>query len=174
MAKSCNFKIAPNPIVQISQQTTMEIYQTRKIKFKELIKLDDWLIKVYLIAKTGEFEDDSFYENVQTVLPKWLSYDNGFDSSNDRIAFLILHAGTEGVFSLINWWVGKNMLNTHIFLSKYDQIDQFKMISGAGLAPCIWELEVINHERVSWINNILKSSNPDYANYLNEVINKEL
>ncbi len=149
-------------------------YQPRKIRFKELIKLNDWHIKVYTIAKAGAFENDSFYQNACKQIPKWLSYDNGFDSSNDKIAFLILHSGTEGIFSLINWWVGRNMLNTHIFLSQHDQIDEFKMISGTGLAPCIWELEIINHERTSWLNHILKPSEPNFKYYLSDTINIEL
>ena len=73
--------------------------------------------------------------------------ENSFNSSNEKIGFLILHSGTEGIFSLINWWVGENMLNTHIFLTAPKKPMDFTQISGNGLAPCIWELEVIYHER---------------------------
>lgn len=149
-------------------------YQSRKISFQEVIKLNDWHIKVYTIAKNDTFDNTEFYKSVLKEVPKWLSMKNGFDSSNDKIAFLILHSGKEGIFSLINWWVGKNMLNTHIFFSEYHQTADFKLISGNGLAPCVWELEIINNERISWTSNILKASEPDYATYLNDVINLEL
>lgn len=100
---------------------------------------------------------------------------NSFDSHNDKTGFLILHSGTEGIFSLINWWVGNNMLNTHIFITKHNQTSDFRKISGDGLAPCIWELEVINHERISWTKNILKHpAKPQFKEYLSDVINKEL
>ena len=100
---------------------------------------------------------------------------NGFDSSNDKIAFLILHSGTEGIFSLINWWVGKNMLNTNIFITKPEGPADFTKISGDGLAPCIWELEVINHERISWTNNTLKQQDDArFERYLNDVISIEI
>lgn len=67
------------------------------------------------------------------------------------------------------------MLNTHIFITNYDAISEFKKISGDGLAPCIWELEIINHERISWITNILKQHiSPNYKYYLNDVINTEI
>ncbi|MBK6266072.1 hypothetical protein JKA74_13595 [Marivirga sp. S37H4] len=98
---------------------------------------------------------------------------NSFDAENDRIAFLILHSGTEGIFSLINWWVGKNMLNTHIFMTSPNRPTEFTKISGDGLAPCIWELELINFERISWTNNILKNNPPNFQLYLSEHFNGE-
>lgn len=153
----------------------MEKYQTRNIEFKELIEVNDWKIKVYTIAKHGAFNHPEYYQNVLAALPQWLEMENRFDDSNDRIGFLILHSGTEGVFALINWWVGANMLNTHIFLTTQDKPAAYEKISGNGLSPCVWELEIINHERVSWTNNILKKwPDTDYARYLTDVINKEL
>jgi hypothetical protein len=153
----------------------MQEYKTRKIRFKALVEIKDWKVKIYTISKIGDFDHPLFYKNVLNQLPEWLESKNSFDSSNDKIAFLILHSGTEGIFSLINWWVGKNMLNTNIFMTNPKQPNEFSKISGDGLAPCVWELEIINHERISWTNNILKQIvNPNYDNYLNDVINKEI
>ena len=59
------------------------------------------------------------------------------------------------------------MLNTHIFKTDYNNLNRFDKISGDGLAPCIWELEIINHERLSWINQVLKKpKNTDFQEYL--------
>ncbi len=64
------------------------------------------------------------------------------------------------------------MLNTNIFLTRPEKPNDFTKISGDGIVPCIWELEIINHERISWINNILKNeTNPKFKNYLKDVIN---
>ena len=149
-------------------------YQTRNIQFREIIIINDWKIKIYTISKVGDFNQEDFYKNALIKLPEWLNLKNGFDDSNDKTGFLILHSGTEGIFTLINWWVGKNMMNTHIFFTDYNKADVFKIISGTGLSPCVWELEVINHERISWTTNILKPNQPDYYKYLNDVINIEL
>lgn len=158
-----------------AEKTRMEEYKTRKIHFKEIFEINDWKIKIYTISKIGEFSHPVFYQNVINELPDWLKLKNSFDASNDKIAFLILHSGTEGIFSLINWWVGKNMLNTNIFMSSQKKPNEFIKISGDGLAPCIWELEIINHERISWTNNILKQEpNPNYEKYLKDVISKEI
>ncbi|UZO79488.1 hypothetical protein NBT05_11005 [Aquimarina sp. ERC-38] len=140
-----------------------------------MIKVDDWQIKVYTIAKKGEFDHPEFYNNVITQLPQWLQLENSFKASNDKIAFLILHSGTEGIFSLINWWVDKYMLNTNIFITHPSKPDKFNKISGDGLAPCIWELEVINHERISWTNHVIKKMpEPQYDEYLKDTISLEI
>ncbi len=64
------------------------------------------------------------------------------------------------------------MLNTNIFISNSENPFKFERISGNGLALCVWELEVINHERLSWTNNVLKQySMPKYKKYSVDVIN---
>lgn len=153
----------------------MQEYKTRSIRFKAVAEVGAWKIKVYTISKEGEFDHPIYYEQALAQLPAWLKEENEFDSSHQNIGFLIMHAGTEGIFTLINWWVGTNMLNTHIFMTNPQQPTNFRKISGRGLSPCVWELEIINHERVSWTNNILKKHlNPDFDKYLNDVFNLEL
>ena len=147
------------------------MYQPRPITFKEILKIEDWTIKLYTIIKNESLINPEIIENVQTELPNWLNLKNGFNNENDKIGFLIIHCGTEGVFSIINWWVGQNMLNTHIFFSDYSNTKSFKKISGNGLAPCIWELEVIGFEKKIWTENIIKKfPNPDFNNYINNTL----
>lgn len=153
----------------------MEEYKTRKIQFRELIEINDWKVKVYTIWESKEYDSPIFYKKVISKLPAWLAMENGFYSSNHKVAFLILHSGGEGVFSVINSWVSDSMLNTNLFFTKPEFFEkptipiEFKKISGNGLAPCIWELEVINFERMSWIHNILKAEG-DLETYLNDTI----
>jgi hypothetical protein len=51
----------------------------------------------------GEFDHPVFYKNDISQLSEWLKQKNSFYASNDAISFLILHSGTEGIFSIINW-----------------------------------------------------------------------
>ncbi|MEL6391314.1 MAG: hypothetical protein AAFR97_01090 [Bacteroidota bacterium] len=150
------------------------MYKARTIAFKELYTYANWTIKVYTISKHKNFDQLDIYERAKQEIPKWLSMENSFDASHESMAFLIVHAGTEGIFSIINWWVGTNMLNTHIFITKYENPSQFRKISGDGLAPCIWEMEVINHERIVWTEQVLKKDEPDYRAYLNTVFSKTI
>ena len=153
----------------------MKSYSFRKIIFKEIIEINNWKIKVYTITKQTEFNHTEFYNQVKNEISGWLKMKNSFNSDNDKIGFLIVHVATEGIFSIINWWVGKNMLNTHIYITDFEQPYKFKKISGDGLAPCIWELEVINHERLSWTSKVLKQEpNPDFQGYISDVFNREI
>lgn len=145
----------------------MEKYKPRTIRFNEIVNVQEWKVKVYTISMAGELKHPAIYKNAIDKLPEWLEMNNSFDSRNEKIAFLILHSGAEGIFSLINWWVGKNMLNTHTFITYPQAPEQFKKISGDGLVACVWEMEIINHERVSWMKNVLKQApNPNYKSYL--------
>ncbi|MBC8753862.1 hypothetical protein H2O64_04220 [Kordia sp. YSTF-M3] len=153
----------------------MQKHQPRTISFVEVVTIAQWKIKVYTISKEDEFNHPEFYKNAISQLPSWLEKENSFDASHNNIGFLILHAGTEGIFSLINWWVGINMMNTHIFLTPKKGEIEFQLISGDGIAPCIWEFEIINFERLSWIKHILKQhENPNYTAYLEDHINTKL
>lgn len=150
-------------------------YTPRKIEFKELLEVNDWKVKVYTISKDGDFDHPAIYENVLKELPAWLKLNTSFGSNEDNVAFLILHSAAEGVISLINWWVGKNMLNTQIFLTPTGHTDTFDKISGDGLGPCPWELEIMHHEGRSWLKHVLKpGSNRNIEHYLEDVISADL
>lgn len=153
----------------------MDLHKPRTIAFREVYRASGWSIKIYVISKTQTFDHPSYYELAKAKLPEWLELDNSFVSSNEKIGFLILHPGSEGIFSLINWWVGDNMLNTHIFLTEPHEPDLFKTVSGDGLAPCIWEHEVIHHECSAWTHHVLKqATEPDVESYFKDVCNATL
>jgi len=149
------------------------MFKSRYIKFKELISIGEWQLKSYTISKTENFNAHLAYSNIIKNLPEWLTQMNSFAPSHENMAFLIVHEGTEGVFTLLNTCVGGNMLQTHVFLSKHDSPDDFTKISGDGFFACIWELEIIHHESSSWTTHILKNpTSPDYKSYLRDTVSK--
>ncbi|MEL7120665.1 MAG: hypothetical protein AAFO07_14535 [Bacteroidota bacterium] len=122
-------------------------YQPRAINFIEIFSIDpSWKLKVYFINDEGELLKEK-YEGIKSLIPEWLKMENSFDNKHDSIGFLIIHKAKEGFFYLINWWVGRNMLNGQIFFSPYEHPTTYHHISGDGLISCVWEMEVINHER---------------------------
>ena len=150
------------------------MYKERNIRFKEHIKSSNWSIKAYTITENENFIAWSTYEEATKNLPSWLEQLNSFDPQHEDNAFIILHEGSEGVFTLVNIWVGNNMLQTHIYLAKYEDLTHFDKISGDGLFGCVWELEVINHEKNEWVKYVLKkSAAPDYKSYLNNTLDTQ-
>lgn len=152
----------------------MREYQKRNIRFKEIIEINDWKIKVYTISEEDKFYSPTAYKNTVNELRNWLELKNSFDATDYRLGFLILHSGADGLYILINWWVSENILNNHIFFTNKENQKDFKKISGDGLVACIWELEIMNHERLSWITHVLKPNEPDYKSYLYDTINTKV
>ena len=149
------------------------MYKKRNIHFKELISFSAWSIKAYTISE-NEFASWVTYDAAKKLLPIWVEQLNSFNPKHENISFIILHEGSEGVFILVNTWVGNNMLQTHIFLSKYEDPTHFEKISGDGLSACVWEFEVMNHERNAWTQYVLKNADkPDYKSYLNDTLNTQ-
>ena len=146
------------------------MYKPRTISFNRVLDIDEWKVKVYTISKGSQIIDESHLIILSKHLVDWLKMKNSFNAEHDYHAFVIVHFGTEGIFTLVNWWVDKYMLNTHIFFSEHDDRGTFRLISGDGLAPCIWEMEVIIHERESWTKQVLKSKQPDFRAYLRDKI----
>ncbi len=138
----------------------------RLIRYQGNFSCGDFTVKLYTISKKDDFDFKASLDAVKSHLPAWLSLENGFNNEHDNQAFLILHQGTEGIFNIINKWVGGNMLDSHIFFSEHSSPTSFKEISGKGLNLCIWELEVVRFERDALIEHVLKPEKPDLGAYL--------
>jgi hypothetical protein len=150
-------------------------YTKRSIRFLELYKHDNWQIKIYSISNKNEFISNEIVAIVKENLTNWLSKSSNYELETFDIANLIIHEGREGYFVLTNWWIDDEMLQNHAYFSTYDNPTHFSNFSDKGIIACTWELAIICFERDSWIRNVLmKNDNPDFVNYLNEVINIDL
>lgn len=146
-------------------------YKERKINFLEVETLNKWSIKIYTITMKVTFAAESVIQASKKQLNNWLTDMNSFDANHEHMAFLIVHECAEGVFVLINTWVGNNMLQRHIYIT-HDGGVSFKKISGDGLCACIWELEIIHFESKAWTKHVVtQNDNPDYQKYLEESLN---
>jgi len=153
--------------------TVFEKYKPRKISFNDWVTINDWVVKIYTITMKNKFNSHSILSNIKKQIPQWL---NTIEQSNLPVykqAFVIVHEAREGVWILLNWWTGGEMIETKVYFSDYQQP---KVISDSPYQTnsllCVWELEVFAHERKSWIQNILENANvPDFDNYKIDVLN---
>ncbi len=154
--------------------TTFEAYRPRTILFDRCMGVQDWAVKVYTITNKGEFDSLTILDNCKNHLPFWLSNIENSALPIYKQAFLIVHEAREGVWILLNWWTGGEMIETKVFFSSFDtpmEITNSPYDTNALL--CIWELEVFAHERASWITHILsKADDPDYTAYINDTLCK--
>ncbi|SHG67891.1 hypothetical protein [Flagellimonas flava] len=149
-----------------------EAYRPRKISFLQLSEVDDWKVKIYAITNKKEFTSYTILQKAITKLPLWLKKAEKSKIPLHRMAFLIVHEAREGVWILINWWTGGEMIETKVYFARYNAPN---LIRKSPHSPhsllCVWELEVFLHERKTWIKEVLQNpGQPRFNNYLHDVI----
>lgn len=83
----------------------------------------------------------------------------------------MIHEGRDGVWVILSWWTGENMLRSVTFATSAAMPKEFVITPKEGGMVCVWELEVIDFERKMWIEYVLrKAKNPDFAGYLEQRI----
>lgn len=149
----------------------MEIYKPRNIEFKRLLTISNWTIKVYTITSRTRFESAVTLQSAVAKLPEWLEKSKALGFETYETAFLIVHEGTDGVWSLVNWWIGGEMLQSMTFYTDFDTPTEFQMLPEEGFMACVWEMAVIAFERAMWIEHILKKAcQPDFNTYFEKTL----
>lgn len=84
------------------------------------------------------------------------------------VGFLLIHRATPADFVLIDWWEGKVDLRQRYFRAEHGRPEDLQELP-RGAVGCVWELDVLLHERTAWITNVLDAPVPDYGAYLTDV-----
>lgn len=91
------------------------------------------------------------------------------------VAFVIIHEGIDGVWTLINWWTGKEMLRINTYFTDYQDTSSILLHPQKGAMACVWELPVINHEKNAWVTHILKQADePNFDNYFKDIVEGQI
>lgn len=149
-----------------------EPYQTRPVRFLELLEYGGWRLKVYGISATGEFPNSDLVEQARGIarahLPKEAITDQQYG-----VGFVIVHEGAVGDYVFVDWWWANDIVQHHLFGAKKGGGFEYRQPEGAGF--CVWELAVIWFEREAWVKHILqKAKSPDLEGYLNERMNVDV
>ena len=153
----------------------MDIYEPRKIEFREIVQINKWQIKVYSITSRAQFDSMAVLDSAVNHIPHWFENSKVPGLLTHNAAFLIVHEGNDGVWTLINWWTGENMLRSMTFFTKFGESGSFRPVPDTGFMACVWEMEVISFERAIWVEHILKKADePDFASYFENVLSEEV
>lgn len=140
-------------------------YKKRPVRFLELWRHQGWTIKVYGISAKNEHPSAEFVRAAKTVAQ------NRFPQpaiSQDRYGagIMIVHEGNDANFLLIDWWVGENMLQHHVYSAPLKAPALLEYTSPAGIAACVWELFVLAFERQAWVDKVLtQTGQVDLSDY---------
>ncbi len=144
-------------------------YVERTVKFNEVISVNDCRVKIYTITNHSTFRSNELLNKAIAQLPEWLNDSTEFKLDTYNVAFLIVHEGRDGLWALINWWVGGEMLRTITYFAKFGDNSEFIPLPNKGAMACVWEMEVLRHERNSWVVHILKKPHqPNFESYLSD------
>ena len=153
----------------------MEFYKPRKVDFHQLAEVNGWRVKVYTITHKVSFTSNEALEHAISNLPHWLEKSKEMSLPTYNSAFLIVHEGRDGIWTLINWWIGGEMLQSRTYFTNFSQPDQFTRTLKEGFMACVWELAVISFERAMWVEYILKKADqPDFTGYWQKYLSKEV
>jgi hypothetical protein len=146
-------------------------YKPRQIKFVELWTFEDWKIKIYCIYESENLWNDGYIDIAKSLAETEIKKLSG-ESSNHKTGFLTIHIASMFNQIIFDWWAHQNELRHIVFKANADTLESFRNITSSGEAFCIWELNVIAHERESWIRNILENyPNPNFESYYADRLN---
>jgi hypothetical protein len=149
----------------------MRVYKARNTKCEQVIRVDSWTVKVYTITNRTQFESRRTLDAAIAKLPEWFQKSKALDFENYGTAFLIVHEGTDGVWTIINWWVDGEILQSLTFHTTVRRPTTFRPFRGEGFVACVWEMAVIVFERAMWIEHILmKAGQPDFNAYFQQTL----
>jgi hypothetical protein len=152
-----------------------KLYKPREVRFDSLRNQADWSVKVYTITTRPSFEAKEVLENAVARLSEWLDKSKMSGMPTYGVAFLIVHEGRDGIWSLINWWMGGEVLQSMTFFTPFGCPNVFEKPPAEGFMSCVWEQAVIFFERSQWVEFVLKKAEkPDIKSYLNVHLNAEV
>jgi hypothetical protein len=85
------------------------------------------------------------------------------------VGFLLTHQARPACFLLLDWWHDGYDLKQRYYTSPLDHPDDLVELCGDAVG-CVWELEVLLHERASWIEHVLNGEADDFQAYLHDVL----
>jgi hypothetical protein len=144
---------------QPPQAIGLPAYQQRLFSPLGQWKGSGWSIKAYGIHQdTSRPEADLLDPGVEAaarnhVLSRLGEADE--QGSHHHSGFAIIHQGLLANWLLFNWWVHGVICCEKLSRSPVDNPTRFEPHAGPMVA-CIWEMVVIEHEKRSWIDHVLK------------------
>ncbi|MEW2387600.1 hypothetical protein AB0933_04475 [Streptomyces venezuelae] len=115
------------------------------------------LVKVYAVEAPGRVVTEREEASALRVAGPHLELGRARGSLG--LAVLIVHAGGDGDYVLVQTWIEASMSDLAVFLGPAGKPDEMRP-GRVGLAPCVWEAAVIAHERDAYVRNVLDGTGP--------------
>jgi hypothetical protein len=120
--------------------------------------------KVYGIIAEGQALSEGMindaYDFTRGEVPRLVKA----EGRDNGLGFVIIHPGDLGISILAHWWIQGSILCQHIQRTSWGSDTPMNM-SNRPVIACVWELGLINAERILWRNTMMTAA-PDSDAYL--------
>jgi hypothetical protein len=141
-------------------------YQPRHVRALGILEVAGWRLKQYVMTVTpDDVPDPRLLGAAAAMAAVALPPATG----THGVGFLLSHQARPACFVLLDWWHGGYDLIQRYYTSPLDDPDELVELSN-GAVGCVWELEVLLHERAAWIDHVLNGEADDFQAYLHDVI----
>lgn len=130
-----------------------EPFSPRPIRPLGVRKHNDWRLKTYSIIYGPAPLDLPLYERGLTLAFAALP-SPAITVARPGLGFVIFHQGRGVHYLVLNWWDNENEFFNRVFVHPLGDSHEWRPASGAESA-CVWDLEVIWHERNAYVRHIL-------------------
>ena len=156
----------------------MQPYAPRPIRSHGLRPHGDWRLKLYSIVHGAPPTDwDTYWRDFEPGFARVLDELPGSARTAERIGagFLIAHRGRGCSYVVLGWWDRENELPLRLAVRDHTPEAPWRA-AAASESVCVWDLEVIGHERDAYVKSVLSDTPVDLqrreADYLADVLNR--
>lgn len=145
--------------------SSYEPYVPRPVESHGRMQRSGHELKLYSIRYGGAPIDlDAYGEGIEMALSRLPHADP--EAGRPGLGFLIVHRGRGMDYVVLAWWDRENELPVRVFVRP----DEDWRPAGESESFCVWDLEVMNHERNAYVETVLREK-PDGAEaYLRRVL----
>ena len=148
-------------------------YKPRHVRFIRREDVEGWQLKLYGIAVNGQEPRPEFVTATRDLAAQVLPQPPAGED-HYGVGFAIAHDARAVGIALIYWWKSENELHQRIYVSPKNDPTAFTQVDDQP-AGCVWELEVVNFERLAWLEDVLSnSSGPDVDAYLERSFSRDV
>ncbi len=146
-------------------------YASRPVTYRGVIECAGYRLKAYsIIYGDVPLDEAGFEEGLKLAaddLPR-----PAIDAHRPGVGFVIFHQGDGVQYLVLCWWDRENELPLKVW-ARYSENDTAWRPAKGGESVCVWDLEVIGHERIAYVETILdKPDTPEIEAYLSRTFSQ--
>ncbi|WP_432948051.1 hypothetical protein ACQPXM_12640 [Kribbella sp. CA-253562] len=122
------------------------------------------LVKPYVVTARGRSWDDEMVASARVTAARQLEFDDAMGALG--LGVVVLHLGDDGVSLVVQSWAKDFQSRLSLFSGL--EVDDLRP-APTGVAPSVWELEVLSHERSSYVHHILNAE-VDVESWLDDAL----